>query len=760
MKEIYLLRGRSMISMALMLFLLLLTSTAYSQQNIIRLIDKSSKQPVDNVYFKYKSIAGISTVQGEISIDFEENEILFLSHIQYGKLEISPNDVKTAFKNGFLQLETHTSNLLPVTVLVIHPDAGSESYIDVPVQEKLEYDAGQLLEQLTGISTIRKSASYGFDPVLHGFKYDQLNLVIDGIQTASAACPNRMDPASSQIPINMISKVEVIKGPYSLRYGNSFGGTINFKSSLPKFSEKTTPAGRFGTSFESNGNVMRTEGVAGITGKRVDLKVFGSYSQGDDYKDGAGIVIPAAFNRLNWGGKLGFKLGERQNMGLLLSNNRAKDVDFPTLPMDLRDDNTWLLNASHSVYFYNQTLTSWNTSAYLTRVNHLMDNFDKVIVPRTVDAETKANTLNYGGRTETRFDLNDSYLFTGIDYRFESAEGERTRNMLMGPMTGKSLIDNVWQDAQIQRTGVFGEFHVEKSDFYLVFSGRLDYNSAISNHPDPNFTLVYPEMESQFLNPSFSAGGTKMLNSTFSLGLWLGTAQRSPGIAERYINFFPVGLDPYELIGNPQLKPETNNQVDLIFEVNFSGTKIKLDIFSSVLLNYISSEIDPALKPRMSTSPGVRKYVNIENAQISGFELEWEQTITTFLKHNFSAAYLYGTDKKLDEPLPEITPFELKYRLIGSVLDGKIMPELYFRQALKQERIAKSFGETVTPAFHVVDAKISWFINRNISATGGVQNVFNKAYYEHLARSIRSTETRPIYSPGRSFYATLTFNFL
>jgi len=86
-----------------------------------------------------------------------------------------------------------------------------------------------------------------------------------------------MDPASSQIPVNMISKVEVIKGPYSLRYGNAFGGTINFKSSAPMFSETFKPVGRLGTSYESNGNVFRTEGVGGFSGSGVDLKVFGSW---------------------------------------------------------------------------------------------------------------------------------------------------------------------------------------------------------------------------------------------------------------------------------------------------------------------------------------------------------------------------------------------------------------------------------------------------------------------------------------------------
>jgi iron complex outermembrane receptor protein len=332
--------------------------------------------------------------------------------------------------------------------------------------------------------------------------------------------------------------------------------------------------------------------------------------------------------------------------------------------------------------------------------------------------------------------------------------------MLMGTMAGKTMYDNVWQDAQIRRGGAFVEYHLNKSGFHGVVSGRLDYNTAKSNNPDSDFVSLYPDMSSDYINPSLSGGGTKMLSDAFSMGLWLGTAQRSPGIAERYINFLPIGLDPYEMIGNPQLKPETNNQFDLIFEFKTKSTNLSLDLFSSFLRNYISSEIDPDIKPKMATSPGVRRYINIEKAQIAGVELDWKQTITGFLKHDLSVVFTYGEDKKLNEPLPEIAPAEFKYRLIGSFVNGKILPELMFRQALKQDRIASSYGETETPAFNVLDAKISWLATKSITASGGILNLFDTAYYEHLSRSVQGLGKRPIYSPGRSYFVTMTFNFL
>jgi iron complex outermembrane receptor protein len=735
-------------------------SFSYAQEKTIQVVDEESKKGISDVYFQYDKTSGFTNKSGEFNLDYNKDAILFLSHIQYGKIQVSNESIVEAFRSGILWIREASNFLMPVTLVQVRHGTGDKSKLDISVQNKLAHDAGNLLEEVPGISSIRKSGAYGFDPVLRGFKYDQLNLVLDGVQTASAACPNRMDPAASQIPINMISQAEVLKGPHSLRFGNALGGTINFKSSAPAFKQKPTPLGRFGTSYESNGKLYRTEGVAGVTGKKIDFRLFGSYSSGEDYTDGDGVQIAANFNRLNYGGKLAFKLNETQDFGVFVSNNIAKDVDFPALPMDLREDNTWLFNASHSAKFYGSAITLWNTSLYGTIVNHLMDNFDKVIVPRTVDAETSAETTNYGGRSEMRFDFANSHLFGGIDYRFESAKGYRTRNVLMGPMAGKVFTDNVWQDAEVNRTGLFGEWHISQPGFQFVVSGRLDLNSSTAKNPDPRFTALYDDLESTQLHPSVSVGGTRLFNPKFSLGLWVALATRSPGITERYINQFPVGLDPYEMLGNPELDPEVNNQLDLVFKYQTPASCITVNLFTSVLRNYISSEIREDLSPALPTSPGVRQFVNIKDATMAGFELSWTQKMGAFFSHDASLVYTYGKNKVDDEPLPEIPPLEFRYRLMGNFFKDKLHPEIMWRAVQKQDRIATSYGETKTPGFNVVDAKISWLVNKAITTTCGVQNLLDEAYYEHLARSVRGPEARPIYSPGRSFYVTLTFSFL
>lgn len=751
---------RTLIGILVIIAITGFAKNSQAQVQTIKLVDQETSEPVRNANFIYGKQQGISTPTGEIHIRFQPETSLSISHIQFGKKHFSPEEVEQAIEKKSLSLEPESHVLQPVTFISIHPNAGEHAHMSLQVQDKLAHDAGQLLDQFSSISSIRKSGAYGFDPVLRGFKYDQINLVIDGTQSATAGCPNRMDPGSSQVPVNMIVQAEVLKGPFSLRYGNAFGGTINFKSVPLQFTEKLKVHGRLGSSYETNGQIVRTEGVAGLSNKVIDLNLFGALSTGSDYTDGDGVRIPANFYRSNVGGKLGIKISQKQQIKLMVSNNYAKDVDFPALPMDLRKDNTWLFNLGHEAQFNKGALSTWKTALYTTKVDHLMDNRDKVIVPRKVDANTSAKTHNAGGRTELRFDFEMDHLFVGTDMHIENAKGTRERAMLMGPMAGKTMYDNVWQDATIRKNGLFAEYHLQRKSYYLVFSGRMELNHAKAGDADANFASYYSSVNSDYVNPSFSVGGSKNLNDHFSMGFWFGTARRSGSLAERYINFFPIGLDPYELVGNPGLKPETNNQVDLVFNYKTDKTSINLDLYSSFLRNYISSKIQSGWTPRMPSSPGVRQFINIDKALHTGFEFGWQQVYSKHWRHIVELAYTYGENQTTNEPLPEIPPMEFRYKLLGSFVSNKLNTEISFRNAFRQYRIASSFGETKTPAFQVVNLKVSYSLGKSCSINSGVQNLLDQAYYEHLSRSVRDMNSRPIYSPGRSFYFGVSYHLL
>ena len=733
---------------------------AQSGQQEIRLLDLESALPIVGATFQYGNEKGISDQNGVIRFSYTEATIMNLSHVNYGSWSLTEEELEIGIKHNVIYRKEVTVNLYPVTIIAVKPQGPQpDKELKIEYQDRMEHDAANILNQAPAFNSIRKGGNYGFEPVFRGFKYDQLNMVINGAQSATAACPNRMDPPTSQIAPNMMDRVEILKGPHALRFGTGLGATINFIPSQLRFSGSSDLYGRVSTGYESNGNLMRGESQIGLSGEKYDVSLFASWSEGDDYKAGNGETVQADFTRGSFGTNLGFRIASNQQLRLSTTYNRARDADFPALPMDLREDDTWMFNARHDIQFVGKKLQSLNTTVFGSFVDHLMNNLLKPLNPRMLNAETFATTYNYGGRTEGIWNLGMGRVYAGADIRVEGAEGTRVREFLMGPMAGNTLRDNAWQDGRITKTGLFAEYQIQGTAFDYILSGRMEFNSARINDPSQEFVLINPETEVSQINPNISLGILKELGNNLQTGLWLARAQRSGSLTERFINYFPVGQDPFEILGDPQVKPEVNYQADLTFQWDLKEiSSINLDVFASYLEDYISSVIEPSLTPRIPSSPGVRQVVNIDNAFKTGFELSWDQRIMSKLSHRLGIAYTYGQDLERDEPLPEIAPLDIRYSLYASLLKDRLKPELTFRYVAEQSRASAEFGENVTSSFSLLDVKVGYQITDDLSANIGVNNLLDENYFEHLNRSVRGMNA-PIFAPGRNFFMNLNYSF-
>ncbi|HAX96701.1 MAG TPA: TonB-dependent receptor, partial [Prolixibacteraceae bacterium] len=666
-------------------------------------------------------------------------------------------EVREAIQTGYVFMHPRNRILQPVSVIAIHTPAQSREAMQLEGNDRLNHDGGDILNYITGFSNIAKSPAFGSDPVFRGFKHEQLNIVIDGVTSAIAACPNRMDPPTSQIAPNMMSHIEVLKGPHSLRFGNSFGATVNFVSEVPQ--EGTTGIrGRIASRYESNGSVTRNEAMLGWGAQKVNLQLFGSWARGNDYQTGNGDEIPAGFTRGSAGTQIHWGISDRQELALSATRNFARDVDFPALAMDLRSDDTWLFSARHKVTLKPGEEWTWSTSLFGSLVDHYMDNLSRDIVPRTINASTPAKTQSYGGRTESAMRLNSGKLFAGMDLRHEAADGERIREFLTGPNAGKSMKDNAWQGSHITKYALFAEYQVNAGLYKLVFSGRAELNRSGLDNPDGGFVQQYQTTDATQINPSFSIGATRDFGQNLFTGIWIGRASRSGSLTERYINYFAVGLDPYELLGNPNLDPEINKQADWHLSFTTEKFRISTDVFASLLGNHISSVIRPNLTPKLPASPGVRQYTNIGDAFKTGFEINTSHQISRKVAHDLAFFWTYGQDMETDEPLPEIPPLEFRYRLRTDwTQDFHSLVSL--RHATSQKRISKSFGERETPAFTLVDFSLGYNIAKKIMMNAGIRNLLNETYHEHLNRSMAGTAGMPFHEPGRTADFALVIQF-
>lgn len=753
MKTLTSLKARLVFAFALVLYAL---TSAFAQQPInLQIKDSDSQEGIPGVTYRYGFQKGVSDENGQISLLIDAETWLYLSHLSYGSWTLDPKEVTEAANSGAITRREQLHGLQPVSVISLKMSGEKDKKILISDQERLHHDAGAILALDPAISGIRKSSNFGFDPVMRGFKYDQLNIVVNGLQSANAACPNRMDTPTSQIALNRIQEVEILKGPHALRFGIGLGATINYIQEAPSFTSSTGIYGRVSSLFESNGAVWRNDARIGFQGSNYDIGILGSYSTGSDYRDGDGNPVPADFNRGTLGIYADFQATDRDLVQLTINRNFARDVDFPSLGMDLRTDDTWMSSLKHTRTFSGNFLNQWTNSVYFTRVDHIMDNLLRE--PRMSDASTSAITQNWGFRSEGEWRFSQGRLFAGVDFKEEAADGTRTRTITTGPMTGKVFNDNLWQDSQIRKTGFFANFLIPLGGTVITASGRLEVNQVLSNNPAEEFIQLNPDLENTQLNPGISIGAQRDLGKAFSLGFWAARVRRSGGLLERYINYLAVGLDPWELVGDPQIKPETNNELDLVLGYSRERISLELTLFGSYMTDYISS-IKTDLKPRLATSPGVRQYINVNEAMKTGFELNFKQQLVSNLSHSLGIAYTYGKDLESDAPLPEIAPLDLRYGLMGRFFNAKLQTGINLRHVIAQERVSEAFGEGATPGFTLLDADASYPIGKMLLIKAGIQNLFGETYYEHLTRPI-GTDKTPMYAPGRNYFLMVSLKF-
>ena len=436
-------------------------------------------------------------------------------------------------------------NIEVVKITKVLPKSQNKQNLETKQSDLLNHDAGKFLNSIPEINGIKKAGNYATDPVLRGFKYEQLNIVIDGAAHAVNACPSRMDPAVSQVNMNMVQEAEIYKGPYHFRYGNSFGGTINFVTLAPEFTENLKLGGRISSGYESNGNVFRNELFSQLSHQKIVWDLFGSYQKGDRYKDGNGDEVRSAFLRYNMGTKGNFKWNDQNVTTLQINTNQGRDVEFAALNMDLIYDKTWMFQLKHLAEFNQKYLKHLDFNSYYSFVDHSMGTPDRKMV-------SDVQSTTYGARLESKFAFGKNTFYTGLDYKHEGAENIRMIMPAMMPMRDGTS----WQDSSIDQIGWFNEYQMNFKNSKLVASLRLDYNKGDAKALSNLFKTLYGDGKAENFNHSLSLGYNKNLCNHNQLGIWLGRAQRSGSLTERYINRFAVGIDAYELVGNPELKPD------------------------------------------------------------------------------------------------------------------------------------------------------------------------------------------------------------
>lgn len=644
------------------------------------------------------------------------------------------------------------------------------------IQKSNAANLGDFLRAIPNLGGVRKGAS-GIDPVLRGLKYSQINVQVDGAKI-EGGCPSRMDPATSHVDINQLSEIKVIKGPYALKYGVNFGGVIELKKRTALFHSE--PENHIQLLYGTQSNYLGNKFGINLNGgqQRLAYTFSANKKAYGNYTDGAGRTVNAAYKHTNIAGQLAFKPAQNQQITLDADRSKGVNIDFPSLPMDERLDNTQLYHMRYQINPKSQALKHIELMAYYSYVNHLMDNKNRPFSD-TVVSVSDILAKTYGARGNSQWHHFGGKWEFGFDYQYINKTGSRDKHLIK--QVGLPVVsENLWKNAQFENLGFYLIFQHQSKSIHWVASARIDFNQAHSDPLEKKYSgQQYSQTNtlSKFTNLSFSGGISWAIHPNQSIHLSVGSGTRSPDLTERFIILMPVGLDPYDYLGNPALKPETNLEADLGYSLQKSTLgRFNASLFYSYLIDFISSElVAPAtLKPSTPGVLGVKRFINLPKAFLTGAEMAYDSPTQKPWHIHLQAAYttgwnpnavkplfenhqLVGEQHIINDPLPEIPPFEAQMNFQYELFSGRLIPEINIRRVAAQRHISSAYYESASPGFTLIHLKTTYRYNQHLSLFAGVNNLLNKAYYEHLNRAVKSNRL-PIYEPGRLFYLNLVIN--
>jgi iron complex outermembrane receptor protein len=767
----------------LSVLLLFITSIASAQNKTVKgvVVDRHTSKPIEGATVQVKGtmVFASTDANGNFTIKASQDEILVIEHISYQILE---TPVSKASK---IMLDEKKVSLDEIIIKSNPLDDISHSVVVMDDAKKGSQprNAAELFNDISGFSIQKRSATAS-EPSFRAFKYEQMNIKYDGGTKIVHACPNRMDPITAHVIPEEVSKIEVVKGPFTVRFGQNFGAIVNMITRTP------TPDdygfhGSLQNGFETNGNNFIVRGELLYAKEKYDITLNAENRKFGDYTDGNGVVTPTAFTTNSYSVKVGYNPTTNQRLQLDWRQKFGKDIKHAGLPMDSPKDDSNSLGFDYKIQKVSDLINSISIKSYISAVDHLMTNEDRPSFMK-MDAQTPVTSNTFGGKLEFGLTPNKNILiYAGLDADLIKRDGERTRIIKLRPDgtpfpedSRPVYVDKVWQDAGTSDYGLFAEATYKISKNWALTSGlRTDFVNASVNDPAED-TMIMGGMIVPGFESLYGTGFDDVSENTFSGNIGLkyhkkgtqvqfayGLGTRSASMIERYIYHFSIGADSYEYVGNPFLKPEQNNQFELAFKHKKESLNFGVSVFYSIMKDYISAVVrdgDPDFH-KVFTSPFTyaKQFVNVDANQ-AGFDAYFNYKINSNLEFVSDIAYTKATNETFDEPLAQIAPLSTQ---IGVKYGKKnYWIDLRTRFVAEQDQLATSFGETeITPSYNTTDLRLGIEPIKGLKLGAAILNIFDTAYYNHTNFSFINTVDNVvgdrIYEPGRSFSIFAKYGF-
>ena len=581
------------------------------------------------------------------------------------------------------------------------------------------------LKELNHVELVRRG-SYAWEPTVNNMQTERVSTTIDGMKIFYA-CTDKMDPVTSYVESGNLQSILLNSGLNgNPQATGNIGGALDLKLHKAGFSAKSFSAGA-DIGYESNGNLQVYGASAAYTSNSFYTNGGIFYRHADNYKEGGGRVVDfSQFQKVNAYDNFGFRLSPLDAIEGAFIFDRATDVGYPALNMDVAKAEAFITSLAYNRRWEERLVQSWETKAYYNHITHIMDDTTRPNVEIHMDMPGESRTT--GLYSLLRATKGSHELTANYDLYYNRLFADMT----MYPGGAAPMYMVTWPDVGTLNTGAALADNIRLgSASRLNLSGKLSWQHQRLNNDEGYKALgvFFPGMKREYHQTTGRIAANYQLsifNSQFSIGA--GWGSRAPTVTEAYGYYLNNTFDQYDYIGNPRLKNESAVELNANYQFSIFNFQFSIDGNAFFFSNYIIGQFEPRLSVMTVGAEGVKVYGNISHARIINTSLTSKWDVQPWLTWNTRLGYSTGTDDE-DDTLPLISPFS--YATSLNLHLGRFQGKAELRGNARQTDYGKKYGETQTPAWAIFNLSANYQLSvsgHQLALRAGIENLFDKRY--------------------------------
>jgi len=546
----------------------------------------------------------------------------------------------------------------------------------------------------------------------------------------------------SWIPVDAIERIEVVRGPMSTLYGSdALGGVVNIitKKSSDKWSGSLTTEW-IQPESDATGVSKKVSGyVSGpIVPNELTMTAYGSIGSKDPGNSAklGDITVPTGIDDYDINAKLSWTPVKGQLFELEGGTGREKYRPY-LADGEIDTSNTEITRTTGSL----RHVGDWEfgTSTITGMIEHA-ENFHTTADANGLPDDGTAitvDTYTLDGKVSMPLDFwFEQNLTVGSEFRYEDMndpENLGIANSVTG--TTGSTQTSMWSAA------VFMEDQIRlRDDLKLTAGLRIDQHEEFGTHASPRIYLNYDLNDDLSFKAgwaqAFKAPNLRQLNPN-----WVQTS-RGQGCGA-------VG-GPCEMVGNPDLQPETSNS----FEIGAAYTQDIWEAGLSYFYNDIKDKITSAREASLILDDGTKyvQQINVDRARTQGFEGNLKVQLHPDVTWSNSFTYLIESiNLETGEPLAADPEYSIHTELAWRVRENfSVIGSMdFYGKQVDYVMDATTVTAQNVSAYNMVNASFKYDPSENFTLRAGVNNIFD----EQPEAESRYSEN------GRSYFVSLTSKF-